>query len=210
MRGLFHYKNKPIQIYWKCYHPPQKKRRKVLDKNSDTFFHISTQNIDYGHSLEPPRWKDSNEYPQFMFLCRNKKHNVYPVKPSFPISKWGLRRSTLYRHVFVMWYVTFVLSFLFFLTSSSSFASRRIQILIVLLLSIFTYVFVPCSQLSFLNLLNHDLLGLFLLSIFLCLLLLQDRNHFREAGYTCYCSPHFKKQKKYDLLGPVVQRIFSL
>ena len=30
-------------------------------------FHISAQNIDCGYSLEPPRWGDSNEYPQSMF-----------------------------------------------------------------------------------------------------------------------------------------------
>ena len=41
-------------------------------KNSD-IFHISAQNIDCGYSLEPPRWGSSNEYPQYMFLSRNKK-----------------------------------------------------------------------------------------------------------------------------------------
>ena len=35
--------------------------------------HTSGQNIDYGYSLEPPRRGGSNEYPQFMFLSRNKK-----------------------------------------------------------------------------------------------------------------------------------------
>ena len=70
-------------------------------KNSD-IFHISAQNIDCGYSLEPPRRGGSNEYPQSMFLSRNKKNNVYPCKPSFTIEKWGLRGSKLYRHVFVM------------------------------------------------------------------------------------------------------------
>ena len=51
-------------------------------KNSD-IFHISAQNIDYGYSLEPPRWGGSNEYPQSMFLSRNKKNNAYPCKPQF-------------------------------------------------------------------------------------------------------------------------------
>ena len=50
--------------------------------NSETF-HISVQNIDCGYSLEPPRWGGSNEYPQSMFLNRNKKNNVYPCKPQF-------------------------------------------------------------------------------------------------------------------------------
>ena len=30
-------------------------------------FLISAQNIDFGYSLEPPRWGGSNEYPQSMF-----------------------------------------------------------------------------------------------------------------------------------------------
>ena len=51
-------------------------------RNSD-IFHISGQNIDCGYSLEPPRRGGSNEYPQSMFLSRNKKNNVYPCKPQF-------------------------------------------------------------------------------------------------------------------------------
>ena len=46
-------------------------------------FHISAQNIDCVYSLEPPRRGSSNEYPQSMFLSRNKKINVYPYKPKF-------------------------------------------------------------------------------------------------------------------------------
>ena len=41
------------------------------------------QNIDCGYSLEPPRRGGFNEYPQSMFLSRNKKNNVYPCKPQF-------------------------------------------------------------------------------------------------------------------------------
>ena len=41
-------------------------------KNSD-IFHISAQNMDCWYSLEPPRRGGSNEYPQSMFLSRNKK-----------------------------------------------------------------------------------------------------------------------------------------
>ena len=47
---------------------------------------MSVQNIDWGYSLEPPRLggsNGSNEYPQSMFLGRNKKNNVYPCKPQF-------------------------------------------------------------------------------------------------------------------------------
>ena len=53
-------------------------------KNSDNF-HISAQNIDCVYSIEPPRRGGSNEYPQSMFLSRDKKNNVYPVNPSFTI-----------------------------------------------------------------------------------------------------------------------------
>ena len=70
-------------------------------KSSD-IFHISAQNIDCGYSLEPPRRGGSNEYPQSMFLSRNKKNNLYPYKPQFYYIKVGLRGSKLYRRVFVM------------------------------------------------------------------------------------------------------------
>ena len=53
------------------------------------FFHISAQNIDCGYSLEPPRRGGSNEYPQSMFLSRNKNNNVYPCKPQFYYKKVG-------------------------------------------------------------------------------------------------------------------------
>ena len=52
------------------------------------FFHISAQNIDCVYSLEPP---GSNEYPQSMFLSRNKKNNVYPCKPQFYYIKVGFK-----------------------------------------------------------------------------------------------------------------------
>ena len=48
---------------------------------------MSAQNIDCGYSLEPPRRGGSNEHPQFMFLSRNKKNNVYPCKPQFSYIK---------------------------------------------------------------------------------------------------------------------------
>ena len=54
-------------------------------------FHISAQNIDCGYSLEPPRRGGSNEYPQSMFLCRNKKNNVYHCKPQFYYIKVGFK-----------------------------------------------------------------------------------------------------------------------
>ena len=60
------------------------------DKNSD-IFHISAQNIDCGHSLELPQRGGSNEYPQSMFLSRNKKKHVYPCKPQFYYIKVGFK-----------------------------------------------------------------------------------------------------------------------
>ena len=67
-----------------------KKWQFFRQKNSD-IFHISAQNIDCGYSLEPPRRGGSNEYPQSMFLSRNKKNNVYPCKPQFYYIKVGFK-----------------------------------------------------------------------------------------------------------------------
>ena len=78
------------------------KNKNFQIKNSDNF-HISAQNIDCGYSLEPPRRGSSNEYPQSMFLSRNKKNNIYSCKPQFYYIKVSLRGSKLYRHVFVMY-----------------------------------------------------------------------------------------------------------
>ena len=66
------------------------KNEKFQIKKSD-IFHISAQNIDCGYSLEPPWRGVSNEYPQSMFLSRNKKNNVYPCKPQFCYIKVGFQ-----------------------------------------------------------------------------------------------------------------------
>ena len=66
------------------------KNWKFSDKNSD-MFHISAQKIDRGYSLEPLRRSGSNEYPQSVFLSRNKKNNVYPCKPQFYYIKVGFK-----------------------------------------------------------------------------------------------------------------------
>ena len=47
--------------------------------------------MDCGYSLELPRRGGSNEYPQSMFLSRNKKNNVYPCKPPFYYIKVGFK-----------------------------------------------------------------------------------------------------------------------
>ena len=84
---VWHYENTPIQIYTENF---TIKNWNFLDKKSN-IFHISTQNIDCGYSLEPPRRGGSNEYPQSMFLSRNKKNNVYPCKPQFYHIKVGFK-----------------------------------------------------------------------------------------------------------------------
>ena len=84
---VVHYENTPIQIYRK-FHLQKLKNTQI--KNSD-IFHISAQNIDCGHSLELPRWGSSNEYPQSIYLSRNKKNNVYPCKPQFYYIKLGFK-----------------------------------------------------------------------------------------------------------------------
>ena len=67
----------PIQIYLKKKDnsPPKTKN---FQTNISGIFHISAQNMDCGYSLEPPHQGGSNEYPQSMFLSRNKENNVYP------------------------------------------------------------------------------------------------------------------------------------
>ena len=78
---LHHYENMPIEIYLKFYHLEMKT---FQIKNPDRF-HISTQNIDYGYSLEPPPRGGSNEYPQSMFLAEIREIMYSPVNPSFTI-----------------------------------------------------------------------------------------------------------------------------
>ena len=68
--------------------PP--KNKNFQTKYSD-IFHISAQNIDCGYSLEPPRRGGSNEYPQSMFLSRNKENNVYPCKLHFYYIQVGFK-----------------------------------------------------------------------------------------------------------------------
>ena len=57
---------------------PSKTENFQKKKVSD-IFQISAQNIDCEYTLEPPRRGGSNEYPQFMFLRRNKKKYCIPL-----------------------------------------------------------------------------------------------------------------------------------
>ena len=79
---------------------PKKENFQII--NSD-ILRISSQNIDCGYSLEPPRRGGSNEYSQSMlFFCKIRKNNVYPCKPQFYCISGLLRGSKFYRRVFVM------------------------------------------------------------------------------------------------------------
>ena len=82
-----HYENTPIQIHRKFYH---QKNGNFSDKISD-IFHISAQNTDCGHPLEPPRRGGSNEYPQSTSRAEITKNNVYPYKPQFYYIKVGFK-----------------------------------------------------------------------------------------------------------------------
>ena len=75
------------------------KNWKFSDKNP-IFFIFLHKNIGYGYSLEPPQRGGSNEYPQSMFLSRNKKNNVYPCKPQFYYIKVGFKGVELIQACF--------------------------------------------------------------------------------------------------------------
>ena len=53
-------------------------------KNFDIFL-IFAQNIDCGHTLEPPCEGGSNKHPQSMFWSKNKKIRYIPAYPIFVI-----------------------------------------------------------------------------------------------------------------------------
>ena len=66
---ISHYGNTPIQIY-RNFH--LKKLKIFRQKNSDIFYN-STQNMNCGYSLEPPRRGGSNEYTQSIFWAEIEK-----------------------------------------------------------------------------------------------------------------------------------------
>ena len=72
---------------------------KFSDKNSD-ICHISAQNINCRYSLELSLWGSSKEFPQSIFLSRNKKNNVYPCKPHFYCIKVGCKGSNIIQAYF--------------------------------------------------------------------------------------------------------------
>ena len=62
-----------------------------MNKETKVFLIFFAQNIDCGHTLNPPRQGSSNEYPHAMFWNKNKKNRRIPVHPSFTILIWGMR-----------------------------------------------------------------------------------------------------------------------
>ena len=81
MKIAFHYKNKPIQVYWKFYNQKiENFQIKIL-----IFFLFLLKNIDCRYSLEPPRRGGSNEYAQSMFWAEIRKIMYTPVNPTFTI-----------------------------------------------------------------------------------------------------------------------------
>ena len=74
-----HYENTPFQIYRK-FHLQKTENFQI---KISAIFHISA---DCGYSLESPWRGGSNEYPQYMFLSRNKTKKYiqfYYVKVGF-------------------------------------------------------------------------------------------------------------------------------
>ena len=89
----------PIQIILKI--SPQKTENFQIKKKNPDIFQISAQNIDCGYSLELPQRGGSNEYPQSMFLSRDKKNNVYPCKPHFYYIKVGFKGVKIIKACFL-------------------------------------------------------------------------------------------------------------
>ena len=85
--ATIHYENTPIQIYRKFH----LQKLKIFIQKCQILFIFLLKNIDFGYSLEPPRRGGSNEYPQSMFLSKNKKNKVYPCKPQFYYIKVGFK-----------------------------------------------------------------------------------------------------------------------
>ena len=77
----YHYENRPMQ-YTEIFKVV--KNENFHWKNFDIFL-IFAQNIDCGYTLEPPRRGGSHEYPQSMFLSKNKKNRYTPANTSFSI-----------------------------------------------------------------------------------------------------------------------------
>ena len=68
----------------------KKEKKKKIKINTKKNHHITnTRLLKYIENFT--RRGGSNEYPQSMFLSRNKKKNVYPCKPQFYYIKVGFK-----------------------------------------------------------------------------------------------------------------------
>ena len=76
--NILHYENTPIQIYIKFH----LQKLKFSDKKLWYFSYFCSK-----HRL----WGVSNEYPQSMFMNRNKKNNVYLCKSQFYYIRVGIK-----------------------------------------------------------------------------------------------------------------------
>ena len=69
----------------KILHQKKKKKKEIIQTKNTDIFHISSQNIDCGYSLEPPRRGGPNEYQQSMGFSKTRKIIYIPVNNSFTI-----------------------------------------------------------------------------------------------------------------------------
>ena len=58
-------------------------KMKIFHSKIFDIFLIYAQNIDCRYTLDPPRRGGSNEYPQSMFLSKNKKNRIPLHTPIF-------------------------------------------------------------------------------------------------------------------------------
>ena len=86
------YENTPIQIY-RTFHL---QKLKISDKKTPILF-IFLQKYRLWVLMF-----GSNEYPQSMFLGRNKKNNVYPCLPQFYYTKVGFKGVKYYIWCFLV------------------------------------------------------------------------------------------------------------
>ena len=98
-----HYENTSVQIGTKI---PPPKTKNVQIKKSVFFFSYFCSKHRLWIPIRTASRGSSNEYPQSIFLQRNKsrnnKNNVYPFKPQFYYKEVGFKKSELYRYVFEM------------------------------------------------------------------------------------------------------------
>ena len=89
---LNHYENMPIQIYRKFH----LQKLKISNKTKPLIFSYFCSK----HRLWVLVRTGSNEYPQFMFLSRNMKNNVYPCRLQFHYIKVGFEGGQYYIDMF--------------------------------------------------------------------------------------------------------------